>query len=227
MEDVTKNLSFAVHSTHARCDFHPHFGVYAWGTAYDKEEAADFLSPQTLVSNGRISSPTPWLAWTSHLMSKCCGQLSCKGFTIDGYLMHTVGKRENWIKYPGQATYIKHDRVRKVPAGSTTVESTSNPAPGFLEIAKDGDRTMDWVICLDVAQDIPAHLISGVFGSIANLAHEGLVFSWGPQSSDMHQRYARAVLEGHGFVMDTDLQAELRLFAGSSFKPHLRTNLMV
>eukprot|EP00928_Gymnodinium_smaydae_P054376 TRINITY_DN38160_c0_g1_i1.p1 TRINITY_DN38160_c0_g1~~TRINITY_DN38160_c0_g1_i1.p1 ORF type:complete len:642 (+),score=119.60 TRINITY_DN38160_c0_g1_i1:29-1927(+) len=174
-----------------------------------------------------------WVHWVNYLMGRCCLQLSCVGFGTDGRLKYGLQPRISWRPSPHAWMYVK---VKRLPAhGDAAIEVPNHPGPATLlpvppladgDIPSPGSR-MDWVISLDVGEALPPQRRAGFFRSIGNLAGEGAILSWGRRAAGRHmEAKVTAAMRKRGLRRDFELEAELRLFAGTGCCGHLSRTLL-
>lgn len=215
VKDPALNLSFTVRSMHPRCDFEAVFYKVSPGMDF---ESADHTGRQKARSpvDQSVDNPMGWIYWLNFLMGRCCQLLSCAGFSTDGRLKYGVLPQSEWVFAPHAWMYVKKDYIPL--HGDAAIEVPNAAGPGTLvpvdaSSAKPGE-TMDWIVSLDVAQTLPPARWPGYFASVANLAGQGAILSWGRDASEVTRNQVTAELLQLGLKRDRELEAELRLFAG-------------
>lgn len=160
-----------------------------------------------------------WIQWINYVAARCCQQLTCMGFDTQGHLRWAWPERRHWKKSAKaqiSSSSLRlfevwlYEKYRAVPSqDEAQVSSPLQHGPGSI-LPVQGSQTMDWVLSLDVGQEIPEASQEGFLDNVARLAGRGAVISW-PQETRWLQS-----LQARGLHVDWPLTHELRLFAGHS-----------
>ncbi|CAJ1423008.1 unnamed protein product, partial [Effrenium voratum] len=221
VEDITQNLSFTIRSAHPRCVFRPHPGKFAAGFEYEHAGKSAGFEFDGDPSKQDMTNPVGWLNWINYVASRCCAQLSCRGFDTNGLLRWQLPERQTWSSTSQVWLYEKY-QILPHP-DEAQVSSPFQHGPGTIVPVSEGAATMDWVISLDVGQHIPRARQAGFLQNLARLG-QGIILSWGEAWADRRQWRQLLAL---GFWRDRALEEELRLFAGIGLRSHLRRSLLV
>jgi hypothetical protein len=133
-----------------------------------------------------------------------------------------------WVNESSQVvkSYAAYD-------GMPAVELLTGGFVRFMDLAipQKFGRMYDWVMSISVGENIPKQFEGAYVANIVQPAREGVVISWGYKTNEnvtfvneKHQRDVVSMITMHGFVLDLDLSAMLRLH---SKLPWMRTSLLV